>query len=265
VRKTRSAKGVKVANPPVEPKPGALRECDLGPPVREFLEAQGWSVRSEVSGCDITASRENELVVVELKKAFGIDVLLQAAERQKISDGVYVGLPALGVFAKSPRWDRRRRGIENLLKRLEIGLILVTFPANDPDAPPSVEIVFHPVAAPKPRQHPKKRAAIVREIAGRSADYNTGGVTKQRLVTAYREQSVHLAVCLHAKGPQTPSALRAMGTSPRSQNILFKNVYDWFERQGHGLYALRPQGLEEVEGDYPALVAHYRALLETVL
>ena len=55
----------------------------------------------------------------------------------------------------------------------------------------------------------------------------------------------------------TPCALRALGTSQKTQNILFRNVYDWFERLERGVYALRPRGRDEIAADYASLAAHY--------
>ena len=124
------------------------RESDLAPPIQEYLEANGYTVRSEVRNCDITAVKEDDLIVIELKKGFTTDLLIQATDRQRSADSVYVALPAEGELAKRSRFSKRWRGIEHLLKRLELGLIVVTFAD---DAPPTVEVVFHPIPQPKPR------------------------------------------------------------------------------------------------------------------
>jgi hypothetical protein len=231
------------------------RECDLGPPIQEYLEANGYTVRSEVRGCDITAIKGDELIVIELKKGFSTDLLIQATDRQKIADTVYVALPAEGDLARRDRYAKRWRGIEHLLKRLEIGLIVVTFP-DDSDAPPLVEIVLHPVGQTKPRRNAKTRKALLREIAGRSANYNVGGSTGRKLVTAYREQAIFIACCLDRFGPMTPAKLRALGASPKSQPILHRNVYDWFDRLDRGVYGLRPRGRDEIATDYAHLAAY---------
>ncbi len=39
------------------------KETDLYPPIRDFLTAQGYTVRSEVNHCDITAVRGDELSI----------------------------------------------------------------------------------------------------------------------------------------------------------------------------------------------------------
>ena len=237
------------------------RECDLSPPIQAYLTAQGYTVRAEVNGCDITAVLGDDLIVVELKQRFSTDLLLQATDRQRIADSVYVALPADSV-GKDRYGGKRFRGIEHLLKRLELGLILVHF-APDTDAPTGVEIVMHPIAEPKPRRKPAVRRTILREIAGRaSGDYNIGGVTKRSILTAYREQAIFLACCLDRYGPQTPTVLRARGTSPKAQKILFRNVYGWFERRERGVYALRAGVRDEIAATYPGVAAFYERKLD---
>jgi hypothetical protein len=67
---------------------------------------------------------------------------------------------------------------------------------------------------------------------------------------------VQIACCLDRHGTLSPRALRALGTGPKTQAILHRNVYGWFERQGRGLYALTPQGRAAL-ADYPDLVTRY--------
>src|SRR5687767_1100498 len=92
------------------------RECDLYEPLRDYLTEQGYTVRSEVRGCDITAVRGDELVVIEMKRGLTLDLLIQGAERQRVADSVYLAVP-------KPRPQRTRednarwRGLQRLLKR----------------------------------------------------------------------------------------------------------------------------------------------------
>ena len=235
-----------------------VRECDLYEPLHDYLCAQGYTVRSEVRGCDVTATRKNEssgedeLIVVEMKRGLTVDLLIQATQRQRVADSVYVAVPR--PPAKRTREDGARwRGLQHLLKRLELGLILV---ALDRDVPPTVEVLFHPIRHDR-RRSPAMRRAILREIEGRSGDYNLGGSTKRPLVTAYRESAIYIACCLDHLGPLTPTALRALGASKSTQNILYKNVYGWFERRDRGLYALHADGRTALRNGYPDLVAHH--------
>jgi hypothetical protein len=243
------------------------RECDLSAPIQQYLAAQGYTVRCEVNDCDITAMRGDELVIVEMKRQFSTDLLIQAMERQRVAESVYVALPNEGDFDRGrARYAKRWRGIEGLLKRLELGLILVCFP-DDPDAPPTIDVVQHPISEPRPRQKPAVRRTIIREISGRMAgDYNVGGSTGRALNTAYREQSVFIACCLERFGPLSPSKLRErFGTSPKTQSILFRNVYGWFERRERGVYGLRPAGLVNITDTFAGIAEFYGRKIDALM
>ena len=225
-------------------------ETDLYRPVHDYLVAQGYTVRSEVMNCDITAVRDDELVVVELKLAFNASLLVQATQRQKITDSVYVALPRPSGGTRSAQW----RGYQHLLKRLELGLILVS-PGSKKKP---VEVVFHPVPFERQKKA-RARKALIRELEGRVGDFNEGGSTRRKLATAYRENAVHIACCLERHGPLSPKQLRDMGTSEKTQSILYSDFYGWFERIAKGVYSLSAKGATEME-TFPGLVEHYREL-----
>jgi len=44
-----------------------MHETDLFPPIKKHLEASGYTVRAEVRDCDITAFKDDELIIIELK------------------------------------------------------------------------------------------------------------------------------------------------------------------------------------------------------
>ena len=67
-------------------------ETALDAPVRAWLEAQGYVVRSEVQDCDLVATRADALVVIELKRQLGLPLLVQATQRQRQADSVYVAV-----------------------------------------------------------------------------------------------------------------------------------------------------------------------------
>ena len=67
-----------------------LLERDLYGPVRDYLQSLGYEVKGEVKNCDVTALRDGELIVVELKRGFTLELIYQAVDRQRIADGVYV-------------------------------------------------------------------------------------------------------------------------------------------------------------------------------
>ena len=227
----------------------SLRESDLYPPVKNYLENQGYKVNSEVKHCDVTATKDGELVVVELKTRFNATLLIQAADRQRAADAVYIALPHPRDIAVVKHW----KGMCHLLKRLEIGLILIHFLKSGP----RVEIAFHP-APYTLRIQRKRRDVIIREIRERSGDYNTGGTGGTKLVTAYREEAIHIASVLHNYGTLSPAELKRRGTGRRTQSILSKNYYGWFEKVERGLYRLHSAGREAL-GDYPDITAFFES------
>lgn len=228
-----------------------IAETDLYQPIADWLLAQGYTVRSEVRNCDITAVRGEDLIMVELKRSFGASLLIQAIERQKITDSVYVALPRPRSGVRGAQW----RGMEHLLRRLELGLILVSFGAKKP----AMDVVFHPTPFERKRRKSAKRA-VLREMEGRTGDFNQGGCTRRKIMTAYRENVVHVACCLEKFGPLAPRQLRALGTGQKTLSILRSNFYGWFERVDRGIYNLKPRGSAELE-QHPELAGHYRAMV----
>lgn len=229
----------------------ALRETDLFGPVHDYLISQGYTVQAEVNHCDVAARNGDDLIVIELKRRFGVDLLIQATERQRITDSVYVAVPGPVVFGRNRRW----RGIRRLLRSLELGLMVVTFSAGGP----RVEVVLHPLPYRRRKQSGLRRA-ILREMDGRTRNRNLGGSTRRKLMTAYRENAVQIACCLERFGELSPARLRALGTGPRTTLILYDNHYGWFDRVGHGVYALSARGLDDL-AEYPDLVAAFRSAL----
>ena len=69
-------------------------ETQLYAPVKAWLEAQGYEVKSEVGPADVVGCRAgSEPVVVELQTSFSLTLLQQAVARQAITDQVYVAVP----------------------------------------------------------------------------------------------------------------------------------------------------------------------------
>jgi len=234
------------------PKDLIPRESDLYEPVRDWLTANGYTVRAEVRHCDVAAVRGDELVVIELKRAMGLALLAQAARRQRLADSVYVAVPRP---SNRNRWLASSRDTLHLVRRLELGLLFVC--AQPRGRRPPVEVVLHPVAFQRRRRSGERRA-VLGEIASRSADYNRGGSHGGRLVTAYRERAIRIACALAEMGPRSPRELRALGTGQRTLSILAGNVYGWFERIARGVYRLSPRGAAAL-AEYPELMGRYAA------
>lgn len=234
------------------PKKKTIKETDLYPPLRDYLVANGYTVRSEVEGCDIAAKKDDELVLIEIKRSFSTALLAQAVLRQRITPSVYVAIPK----PTAPQATKKLRDIKRILRRLELGLILVNLRAK----PKRVDLAFHPTPFAQ-RMNKREQAAVLREINGRTLDLNRGGANRTKIVTAYRENAIQIACCLERFGPMSPAELRAMDTGPKTRAILYDDVYGWFDRIGHGVYELRPKGKSALK-QYPDLAAYYRERLD---
>ncbi|MEO0730032.1 MAG: hypothetical protein AAFY64_06605, partial [Pseudomonadota bacterium] len=103
-------------------KPQPVRETDLYPHVKAFLERQGYVVKSEVGAADVVARRGgDEPVLVELKVRFSLAVFHQAVARLSVSDTVYV---AVAHQPGKPFQASVKSNIA-LCRRLGLGLLTV--------------------------------------------------------------------------------------------------------------------------------------------
>jgi len=221
-----------------------MHETDLYEPVRDWFSAAGWTVRGEVKGCDVAALDGEKLILAELKTSLNFEVVLQAVDRQRTGDIVYIAVPAKTKAQSMKRWKMAT----HLLKRLDIGLLLVHFPQRATSGGTWVEELLPPVPFDRMQSRhaaKKKREALLKEFRSRSGDHNRGGSVKKPLVTAYREQALQIAKCLAGQGNATPKMLRAMGTDAgKTTAILHDNHYGWFASVSRGIYRLTEKGVE---------------------
>ncbi len=228
-----------------------MRETDLYEPVRDWLAAAGWVCRGEVKGCDIAALNGEQLVIVELKTVLNFDVVLQAVDRQRAGDIAYVAVPAKLRTLQGKRWKL----ILHLLRRLELGLLLVHYSARAGGIPPRVEEVIPPVPFDRMQSRSaakKRRESLMKEFHGRTGDRNRGGSVRRTILTSYREQALFIAHILREHGALSTRALRLMGTdAARTTAILADNYYGWFERVSMGIYRLTDKGDKSLEDFNP--------------
>lgn len=204
-----------------------MAETDLYLPVKRHLEAQGYSVKAEVRGCDVMAVRGDEPpLIVELKTGLTLRLLYQAMERLAVTEHVYIAVA------------RPRRGMGTsalkLCRRLGIGLIVVT-------AAGSLEVLADPVPY-APRANTKKRGLLLKEFNARSGDPNVGGSTRMPLITAYRQDALKCAAHLASSGPARIRDVKAATAVDRAAGIFRDNVYGWFAKVERGVYGLSDAG-----------------------
>ena len=213
------------------PCPNMSLESDLYAPVKALLERQGYSVKGEVRGCDVVAVRGEEApVIVELKRAFGLGLVLQGVDRLALSDSVYLAVGA---------WPKNLRNVKKLCRRLGLGLIVVIKERADVALDPAPYV---------PRKNKRKTGRLLGEHARRIGDPNRGGSsTKVPLMTAYRQAALRCAALLAVRGPMKVAALRVACEAPNAAAILRDDFYGWFERVERGVYALTPKGKRGLE------------------
>jgi hypothetical protein len=199
--------------------------------VKALLEGQGYVVKGEVRGCDVVAVRGSEPpVIVELKRAFGLSLVLQGVDRLAISERVYL---AIG------QWPKRMRNVKKLCRRLGLGLMVVVAERAD--------IVLDPLPY-RPRLDKRKAGRLLGEHARRVGDPNRGGsTTRVPMMTAYRQEALRCAELLASNGPMKLAALRRAADAPRAATILQQDVYGWFERVERGVYTVSPAGRRGLE------------------
>ena len=222
-----------------------LREQDLYEPVRGYLEGLGYEVKGEVKDCDLTAMRDGELLVVELKRGFTLELIYQALDRQRVADGVYVAVPLPKRGYRAPHMKQ----MQSLCRRLELGLIFVAFSM---EGVPQVDVAVHPKEASAPRRDKKRRLAVIREHEGRTGSANAGGVTRKKILTVYKEQALRTAKLLRESGPMPVQDVKRAGGPPNAASILGRNVLGWFDREPDPdgkryLYRVNQAGLEALE------------------
>lgn len=215
-----------------------MKESDLYCPLKQFLEAQDYEVKGEIRDCDVLALRNGETpIVVELKLSFNLEVLLQAVARLSLTPKVYIGIPRHCGILK-----RRRKQIIKLLKMLGLGLVTI-----DPDLKSgSVDVLVDP-GDYKPRISKRRQELLLGEFMNRIGDPNPGGAEKRKgIMTAYRQRALAIAQFLQQNGPAKASHIAQTLQDPKARDILYRNVYGWFDRVSLGIYQLSPRGKQEI-------------------
>ncbi|MDO8983121.1 DUF2161 family putative PD-(D/E)XK-type phosphodiesterase [Cypionkella sp.] len=205
-----------------------MKEADLYPDLKAYLEAQGYVVKGEVGACDILARRGREpAVVVEMKLSFSLALVMQGVARQALFDDVYLAVP---VTEKG--WKLRYKDIVALCRRLGLGLLAVK--------PGLVEAHLDP-GPYSPRKNTLRAGRLLREFERRVGDPNLGGTTGIKRVTAYRQDALRCLASL-ALGPMKASEVAKAAGVARAAVLMRADHYGWFERVSVGIYALTPQG-----------------------
>ena len=221
-----------------------MRETDLYPPVKAYLEAQGYEVKAEVGDCDLLARRgEEPPVVVELKLSFSLALVMQGVARQSLFDHVYLAVPV----PKRGGWQTRYKDMVRLCRRLGLGLLAVRTGTE-----PGVEAHLDP-GPYTPRKRTQAAGRLLREFERRVGDPNLGGQTRVKRITAYRQDALRCAVYLRDHGSSKAAVVAKSTGVAKAANLMRANHYGWFERVDRGVYQLTQAGAKGLE-EYAATI-----------
>lgn len=208
-----------------------MKEVEMYKPLKKFLKAKGYTVHSEVESVDVMAQKGDELLIVEMKTSFNLQLIYQLIERLKVTDQVYAYI----LLGKGGRWPKSYKRMCALLKRLHCGLITL-----DQHTKKQVVLEFEPGPF-KPRKNYTKKSLALKEFQGRSIDLNQGGSTRELLFTAYKEKAIRIAMYLFEHGASSTQDIKEKLDMEKTVDILNKNYQGWFERVSRGVYQLTPE------------------------
>lgn len=219
-----------------------MKESDLYLPLKHFLTSQNYEVKGETRDGSVLAVRAAEPpIVVELKLSLNLNVILQAVEQLSITSSVYIGVPN-----RCSSLERKRKKIIKLLRMLGLGLVVI-----NPEKEGHVEVLLDP-GEYKPRKSERRKSerrkvCLLGEFSRRIDDPKVGATEKRKdIITPYRQKALLIAQFLRGQGPTKAVFIAQSIQEPRARDILYKDVYGWFERESQGIYSLSPQGEKEV-------------------
>lgn len=209
-----------------------MTESALYPPVKAFLEAQGYTVKGEIGAADVVAMRgEEPPIIVELKSGFSLSLLQQAVARLSITDDVYVAVP----LPKGGARGKPLRANLAICRRLGIGVMTV----RQGNGRVEVHSDPGPYAA---RKSKRKTKSLLREFSRRRGDPNAGGATRHGIVTSYRQDALACAAYLAEYGASAGAAVAKDTGVTTATRIMADNHYGWFSRVARGVYELTDDG-----------------------
>lgn len=216
-----------------------VREEELYAPIKNYFAHKGYEVKAEVNHCDLVAIHPHteETIIVEMKKTFNLALLLQGVERQRLGTQVYLAIER--NRKKSGAVNQRYGDLAELCRRLNIGLITVTFYKTKPAV---VDILCLPEDEPIRYQRVRRGKRLLQEFRERSGDYNVGGSHAKKLVTSYREKALRCALSLQQLAISSPKSISTHCGVANAAIILRHNYYGWFHKIERGKYTLTADG-----------------------
>jgi len=205
-----------------------MREADLYPPVKAYLERQGYEVKGEVGAADVVALRDGDApLIVELKLGFSLALFHQGIARLAVTDHVYLAVAR-------PKGKKALRENLSLCRRLGLGLMTVRG---------DLRVEVHADPGPyRPRKSFRKEARLLRAFERLEGDPNAGGATRHGIVTGYRQDALKCAAYLATSRAEKGAIIAKATGVETATRIMRDNHYGWFEKVEKGVYALTPVG-----------------------
>lgn len=225
-------------------------ESELYTPIKSYLEKSGYIVKGEVSHCDLVAfhqeaEKNDEPIIVELKKQLNLAFLVQGMRRQTLSQTVYLAVPEQKIKAANQKKARSGayswKEAAELCRRTGLGLITVRFYQR---RPPVVTVWCdpEPVKGATPAKPTKKQIRLRNEFYARHGDFNVGGSHRVKQVTSYRQRALICAHFMRDKDEVPVKEIRELTEDALAGRLLRDDHYGWFQRVRRGVYTLTPEG-----------------------
>lgn len=223
-----------------------ILESDMYEPLEKYLNQKKYMVYGEVKSIDIIGLKKKDLVIIEMKKNLNFKVLTQAFSRKKYTHNVYIAV------LQPKKITEQNKKVEIILERLGIGLLYV----NILESISQVSERLKPSMTEESDYIHEEYLKLMKELEGRSGSYNKGGIVKEKIVTAYREQAIYIGCCLEKFGPMNSKTLMSLGVSDKAYSIMYSNHYKWFVKTGRGIFHITDFGIEGMK-KYPRVYKYY--------
>jgi len=208
------------------------KETALYPPIKAYLQRQGYDVKGEVGAADVVARRADApMLIVELKLGFSLTLFHQGIARLALTELVYLAVP----HNSGKPFARALKDNVKLARRVGLGVMTVRLRDN--------HVEVHADPGPyAPRKSKKKSVQLLRAFDRLQGDPNEGGATRHGIVTGYRQDALRCARFLAVHGPSKGAKVKEWAEVPQATQIMAADHYGWFCRVSRGVYELTHAG-----------------------
>jgi hypothetical protein len=223
-----------------------MKETELFIPLKTFFEAMGYHIQAEVMHLDFLACKEESCLGIELKLSLSTQVIAQAIKRLLLVETVYI------ATLKPAKQTKTFKDKLTIIKALGIGLIYIDTTHQQ------CQVLFDPQKKPSINQ--KKYVKLKKEFDMRMLQKNQAGMTKQKIMTHYKESLLVLLGIL-IDGQKSIAYIQTHYHIEAVQKKLYNNYEGWFKSVSRGIYTLTDQGIKAYQlykDDMMTLLDHYK-------